>query len=149
ARALRRGVRGSGCPRQARGLRQPLRAAALRAPGPRGYGDAGASRLEGAGVSRLRRRPARTPARGRDAALDARLAHPVFAPLRPWLEALGPEPSLEALNAASERAGLRTESGRPVRFVAPGDADPYYEVHVFESGRVPTRRGRRHGPFTP
>jgi len=34
-----------------------------------------------------------------------------------------------------------------VRFVAPGDADPYYEVHVFESGRVHTRSGSRHDLF--
>ena len=34
-----------------------------------------------------------------------------------------------------------------MRFVAPGDADPYYEVHVFESGRVHTRSGSRHDLF--
>jgi len=67
--------------------------------------------------------------------------------LRPWLDALGAEPSLGALNAASERAGLRTESGQALRFVAPGRADPYYEVHVFESGQVHTRAGNRHDFF--
>jgi len=31
--------------------------------------------------------------------------------------------------------------------VPPGDADPYYEVHVFESGQVHTRTGSRHDLF--
>jgi Protein of unknown function (DUF3025) len=98
-------------------------------------------------IPAFRRRAARAAARRRDAALEARLGHPIFEPLRPWLDALGVEPTLEALNAASERAGLRTESGRPVRFVAPGGTDAYYEVHLFESGEVHTRAGSRHDLF--
>jgi hypothetical protein len=43
--------------------------------------------------------------------------------------------------------GLRTESGRPVRFVAPSGGDPYYEVHLFRTGRVQTRAGNRHDAF--
>ena len=60
---------------------------------------------------------------------------------------LGPQPAHAALNEAAERAGLRTESGRPLRFVPPGPADPYYEVHLFETGQVPTRPGDRHDLF--
>ncbi|MEO8717006.1 MAG: DUF3025 domain-containing protein [Burkholderiales bacterium] len=86
-------------------------------------------------------KPAATPAFRRF------LAHPIFDPLRPWLDELGPEPAHDALNAAAERTGLRTASGRPVRFVAPGGADPYYEVHLYESGEVQTRPGNRHDLF--
>jgi hypothetical protein len=67
--------------------------------------------------------------------------------VRPWLEALGPAPTLEALNAAAARAGLRTESGRAVRFVPPAPSDPYYEVHLYETGAVHTRAGNRHDLF--
>ena len=42
---------------------------------------------------------------------------------------------------------LRTESGRPVRFVPPAAADPYYEIHLFETGRVQTRPESRHDLF--
>lgn len=42
---------------------------------------------------------------------------------------------------------MRTESGRPVRFVAPAASDPYYEVHLYESGEVQTRPGNRHDLF--
>ena len=56
-------------------------------------------------------------------------------------------PTLDRLNALAEEARLRTESGRPVRFVAPKPADPYYEVHVFETGCVSTRPQSRHDLF--
>ena len=42
---------------------------------------------------------------------------------------------------------MRTESGRPVRFVPPSPADPYYEVGVFQSGRVATRADNLHDWF--
>jgi hypothetical protein len=67
--------------------------------------------------------------------------------LRSWIEALGPTPPLAALNAAAERQALRTESGRPLRFVPPAGSDPYYEVHLFETGQVQTRAGNRHDLF--
>ena len=44
-------------------------------------------------------------------------------------------------------AGLKTESGKPVRFVPPGPDDPYYEVGVYESGRVSTRPENLHDWF--
>lgn len=78
--------------------------------------------------------------------MEAALAHPIYDPLRPWLARLG-EPTLARLNALAEEAGLRTESGRPVRFVAPRAADPYYEVHVFQTGAVSTRPHSRHDLF--
>ena len=63
--------------------------------------------------------------------------------MRPWLGA----DSLARLNAAAEAAGLRTESGKPVRFVPPAPSDPYYEVGVYETGRVATRPDNRHDWF--
>jgi len=63
--------------------------------------------------------------------------------VRPWLGA----DSLERLNACAEAAGIETESGRAVRFVPPGPDDPYYEIGVYESGRVATRDGNLHDWF--
>lgn len=63
--------------------------------------------------------------------------------MRPWLGA----DSLERLNACAEAAGIETESGRAVRFVPPGPGDPYYEIGVYESGRVATRAGNLHDWF--
>jgi DUF3025 family protein len=42
---------------------------------------------------------------------------------------------------------LRTESGKPVRFVPPGPDDPYYEIGVYQSGRVATRPESAHDWF--
>lgn len=42
---------------------------------------------------------------------------------------------------------MRTASGHPVRFVPPGAADPYYEVQLFETGRVQTRPDNAHDLF--
>jgi hypothetical protein len=64
--------------------------------------------------------------------------------VRPWLAG---ERSLERLNALAEARDLRTESGRPVRFVPPGPKDVYYEVRVFETGRVETRPDSLHDFF--
>jgi DUF3025 family protein len=67
--------------------------------------------------------------------------------VRPWLERLGAERSLERLNSLSHELDLRTASGRPVRFVPPGSADAYYEVHLYETGRVQTRPDNLHDLF--
>jgi hypothetical protein len=64
--------------------------------------------------------------------------------VRPWL---GTERSLQGLNRAAESLGLKTESGKPVRFVPPGEKDAYYELRVFETGRVETRPDNRHDFF--
>ena len=64
--------------------------------------------------------------------------------MRPWL---GGERSLARLNALAEERRLATESGRPVRFVAPGAKDAYYEVQVYETGRVQTRPDSLHDYF--
>jgi len=64
--------------------------------------------------------------------------------VRPWL---GTERSLDGLNRAAESRGLKTESGKPVRFVPPAAKDAYYEVKVFESGRVSTRPDSLHDFF--
>lgn len=61
--------------------------------------------------------------------------------MRPFLGAR----SLDDLNRLA--AGLKTESGKPVRFVPPGADDPYYEVAVYESGRVSTRPENLHDWF--
>jgi hypothetical protein len=63
--------------------------------------------------------------------------------VRPWLAA----DSLERLNANAEAAGVHTESGKPVRFVPPAASDPYYEIGVYETGRVATRANNRHDWF--
>ena len=55
--------------------------------------------------------------------------------------------SLESLNFLAERSNIRTEGGKPVRFVPPSSADPYYEVHVFETGCVQTRPENRYDLF--
>ena len=64
--------------------------------------------------------------------------------MRPWL---GIDRSLEALNRLSEQRQLKTESGKPVRFVAPGAKDAYYEIKVYETGRVETRPDNLHDFF--
>jgi hypothetical protein len=71
----------------------------------------------------------------------------VFDPVRPWLERLGQAPSLNRLNELAEAESLCTASGRPVRFVPPGAADPYYEIQLYETGRVQTRPDSRHDLF--
>lgn len=84
--------------------------------------------------------------------MEARLAHPAFAPLRPWLDRLR-EPlraGLDELNAFASERDLRVASGRPLRFVAPsGEAARYgeYELRVFETGGVETRPGSLHDFF--
>ena len=67
--------------------------------------------------------------------------------MRPWLERLGSDRSLDHLNLLSGEQNLRTASGRPVRFVPPGASDPYYEVHLFETGQVQTRADNLHDLF--
>jgi len=67
--------------------------------------------------------------------------------VRPWQARLGARPTLEGLNRLAGEAGLRTASGRPLRFVAPSAADPYYEVKVFETGCVQTRPDSLHDLF--
>lgn len=73
--------------------------------------------------------------------------HPIFDPVRPWLERTGSAPSLELLNSLSLERNLKSESGKPIRFVPPSSSDPYYEVHVFETGHVQTRPDNRHDLF--
>jgi hypothetical protein len=77
----------------------------------------------------------------------ARLNHPIFDPVRPWLERTGGTPSLDLLNSLSEERNLRSESGRAIRFVPPSASDPYYEVHLFETGHVQTRPDNKHDLF--
>lgn len=79
--------------------------------------------------------------------MEAPLAHPAFDAVRPWLERAGLQPSLELLNNLAEQTNLRTASGQAVRFVPPAPADPYYEVQVFETGRVQTRPDNLHDVF--
>jgi hypothetical protein len=64
--------------------------------------------------------------------------------VRPWL---GVDRSREALNRLAEERQLRTESGEPVRFVPPGEKDAYYEIKVYETGRVETRPDNLHDFF--
>lgn len=64
--------------------------------------------------------------------------------MRPWLHT---ERSLDALNHLAQSRALKTESDIPVRFVAPGAKDAYYEVKVFRSGQVETRPDNLHDFF--
>jgi Protein of unknown function (DUF3025) len=76
--------------------------------------------------------------------MEARLAHPLFDAVRPWLAA---DRSLAALNAQAEKNDLKTASGCPVRFVPPGAKDAYYEIRVYETGSVETRVDSLHDYF--
>jgi len=67
--------------------------------------------------------------------------------VRPWYARLAGRVSLDGLNALAEEAGVRTASGRALRFVPPAAADPYYEVKVFETGCVQTRPESLHDLF--
>ena len=64
--------------------------------------------------------------------------------MRPWL---GAARSLEQLNALAASLKITTESGKPLRFVPPAADDPYYEIGVYESGRVATRPESPHDWF--
>ena len=64
--------------------------------------------------------------------------------MRPWLAA---GRTLDGLNVAAEQRGLKTESGCPVRFVRPASVDRYYEVNLYETGRVATRADSLHDWF--
>ena len=75
------------------------------------------------------------------------IAHPIFDPIREWLDRILDSPSLALLNTFSEEKNLRTESGEPIRFVPPASSDPYYEIHLFETGQVQTRPGNKHDLF--
>ena len=74
-------------------------------------------------------------------------AHPVFDPVRAWLDRIGGKPSLDLLNSFSEEKNLKSESGKPIRFVPPSPSNPYYEVHLFETGHVQTRPDSKHDLF--
>ena len=78
--------------------------------------------------------------------MEAGLKHPIFDPLRPWLGRLK-DISLESLNRLAGDSNIKTETGKAIRFVPPSSSDPYYEVHVFESGQVQTRPENRHDLF--
>jgi hypothetical protein len=64
--------------------------------------------------------------------------------VRPWLAG---GRSLERLNAAAQSIALKTESGKPVRFVLPGPKDAYYELKVYRTGEVETRPDNLHDFF--
>lgn len=72
--------------------------------------------------------------------------HPIFDSVRFWLEGLK-DFSLESFNQQAERSKIRTESGIPVRFVPPAASDPYYEIHLYETGQVQTRPDNMHDLF--
>jgi hypothetical protein len=67
--------------------------------------------------------------------------------VRGWYARLAGQTSLTALNALAEEAGVRTASGRPLRFVAPAADDAYYEIRLFETGNVQTRPESLHDLF--
>ena len=64
--------------------------------------------------------------------------------MRPWL---GIERSLAALNRAAAAGGLRTESGKFIRFVPPGGRHGAYELRVHDTGEIETRPDNLHDWF--
>ena len=64
--------------------------------------------------------------------------------MRPWLAV---ERSLPALNRAAAVRALRTEGGKPVRFVPPGGRRGAYEQRVHETGEIETRPDNLHDWF--
>ena len=79
--------------------------------------------------------------------MAAGLNHPIFDPVRGWLDRVGAAPSLDLLNSLSEEIDLRSESGKPIRFVPPSHSDPYYEMQLYETGQVQTRPENKHDLF--
>jgi len=79
--------------------------------------------------------------------VEAGLNHPIFDSIREWIDRIGATPSLDLLNSFAEEKNLKSESGKPIRFVVPSASDPYYEVHLYETGRVQTRPDNRHDLF--
>ena len=78
--------------------------------------------------------------------MEAGLNHPIFDPVRPFFGRLR-DSSLEELNLLAKEEKIHTESGKPIRFVPPAPSDPYYEVQLFETGRVQTRLDSKHDLF--
>jgi len=76
--------------------------------------------------------------------VGAAIRHPIYALLAPWL---GLGRSRDALNAAAEGAGITTESGRAIRFIAPTGARGPYELRVHETGCIETRDDNLHDWF--
>jgi hypothetical protein len=82
---------------------------------------------------------------------QARLAAPVFDPLREGLSRLPSDrwPTHEDLTAAAQ--GIRVAGGAPLAFVPPREADardrPYYELHIARTGEVETRARNWHDLF--
>ena len=78
--------------------------------------------------------------------METGLAHPIYDSIRVCLGKLK-DFSHENLNRLAEQSGIATESGKAIRFVPPSAADSYYEVHLYETGRVQTRPDNRHDLF--
>ena len=78
--------------------------------------------------------------------MEAGVAHPIFDPVRVWFGRLK-DFSLQEFNRLADERQLHTEAGKPIRFVPPSASDPYYEVHLFETGQVQTRPESRHDLF--
>jgi hypothetical protein len=80
---------------------------------------------------------------------QADFTHPVFDPVRPWLQRVPREdwPTHEQLTGLAREGGLRTQSGRDLRFVPPQPADPYYELQLSATGDVQTRPRNWHDLF--
>ncbi len=77
---------------------------------------------------------------------DPDFSHPIFDSIRSCLGKLE-DFSNASLNRLAEDARITTESGKPIRFVPPSQSDPYYEVQLYETGRVQTRPDNKHDLF--
>lgn len=72
---------------------------------------------------------------------------PLFFPIAPWLDRLPGHPDAGAVARLAESAGLRTGSGRPLRFVPPQLDGLGYERRIWEKGEVETRPDNWHDFF--
>jgi hypothetical protein len=79
--------------------------------------------------------------------VEAGIKQPIFDSIREWIDRMGDTPTLEILNSLAEERNLQSESGKPIRFVPPSPVNPYYEVHLYETGQVQTRPDNKHDLF--
>ena len=79
----------------------------------------------------------------------APLAHPIFDPIRPWLERLGDDwPAPDVLNGLAAEQGLASARGERLRFAAPETLAPgNYELRIDQTGAIATRPENWHDRF--
>ena len=148
-RALRDGVRGGRRARQARRLREPLRRGLLRPAAQQGHDHAaarGVDRAEDAALRRARNWCRCAPARRSRGSWPE--THPIFDSVGPGWRGLTATLLSSVLNSLSEEQKSQdAKAASPSASFRPRASDPYYEVHLFETGHVQTRPDNKHDLF--